>query len=46
MSGVALDPLGLSNGYAVPGTINVRLKTWKVDSYTASPTSRAIRPRA
>ena len=33
VSGVALDPLGLSNGYAVPGTINVRLKTWKVDSY-------------
>ena len=31
VSGVALDPLGVSNGSAVPGTINVRLKTWKVD---------------
>jgi serine protease AprX len=32
-SGVALDPLGLTNGYAVPETIDVHLKTWKVDSY-------------
>jgi len=34
VSGVALDPLGLTNGTAVPGTINVRLKTWKVDGFT------------
>ena len=33
VSGVVLDPLGLTNGTAVPGTINVRLKTWKVNSY-------------
>ena len=34
VSGVALDPLGLTNGTAVPATINVRLKTWRVNSYT------------
>ena len=34
VSGVALDPLGLTNGYAVPATINVRLKTWRVNGYT------------
>jgi len=33
VSGVALDPLGLGNGTAAPGTINVKLKTWKVNSY-------------
>ncbi|MGQ0833326.1 MAG: S8 family serine peptidase, partial [Gammaproteobacteria bacterium] len=31
VSGVALDPLRLTNGTAAPATINVRLKTWKVD---------------
>jgi subtilisin family serine protease len=34
VSGVALDPLGLGNGTAVPGTIDVRLKTWRVTSYS------------
>ncbi|MEX2149721.1 MAG: S8 family serine peptidase [Steroidobacteraceae bacterium] len=34
VSGVALDPLGLTNGTAVPATINVRLKTWKVNGFT------------
>ena len=34
VSGVALDPLGLTNGTAVPATINVRLKTWKVDGFS------------
>jgi subtilisin family serine protease len=34
VSGVALDPLGLTNGTAVPGTINVRLKTWRVNGFT------------
>lgn len=34
VSGVALDPLGLTNGTALPGTINVRLKTWKVDGFS------------
>jgi serine protease AprX len=34
VSGVALDPLGLTNGYAVPGTIDVRLKTWNVNGFT------------
>jgi subtilisin family serine protease len=34
VSGVALDPLGLTNGTAVPGTIDVRLKTWKVNGFT------------
>ena len=34
VSGVALDPLGLTNGTAVPGTINVRLKTWKVNGFS------------
>jgi serine protease AprX len=33
VSGVALDPLGLTNGTAVPGTFDVRLKTWKVDGF-------------
>lgn len=31
VSGVALDPLRLTNGTAAPATINVRLKTWRVD---------------
>jgi serine protease AprX len=34
VSGVALDPLGLTNGTAVPATIDVRLKTWKVNGFT------------
>ena len=34
VSGVALDPFGLTNGTAVPATINVRLKTWKVNGFT------------
>jgi len=34
VSGVALDPLGLTNGYAAPATINVRLKTWRVNGYS------------
>ncbi|MGH8251653.1 MAG: S8 family serine peptidase [Steroidobacteraceae bacterium] len=34
VSGVSLDPLGLGNGTAVPGTINVRLKTWKVNGFS------------
>ncbi|MGE0465936.1 MAG: S-layer homology domain-containing protein [Steroidobacteraceae bacterium] len=34
VSGVALDPLGLTNGTAVPATVNVRLKTWKVNGFT------------
>ena len=34
VSGVALDPLGLTNGYAVPATIDVRLKTWKVNGFS------------
>lgn len=33
VSGVSLDPLRVGNGTAVPATINVKLKTWKVDSY-------------
>ncbi|MGH8284280.1 MAG: S8 family serine peptidase, partial [Steroidobacteraceae bacterium] len=33
VSGVALDPLRLTNGTAAPATINVRLKTWKVDDF-------------
>ncbi len=33
VSGVSLDPLRIGNGTAVPATINVKLKTWKVDSY-------------
>jgi subtilisin family serine protease len=33
VSGVSLDPLGATNGTALPATINVRLKTWKVDSF-------------
>ncbi|MEX0735201.1 MAG: S8 family serine peptidase [Steroidobacteraceae bacterium] len=34
VSGVALDPLRVTNGTALPDTINVRLKTWKVDATT------------
>ncbi len=34
VSGVALDPLRVTNGTALPDTINVRLKTWKVDGFT------------
>jgi len=34
VSGVVLDPLGLTNGTALPATINVRLKTWKVDGFS------------
>ena len=34
VSGVALDPLGLTNGTAVPATINVRLKTWRVNGFS------------
>jgi serine protease AprX len=37
VSGVALDPLGLTNGTALPDTINVRLKTWKVDGFSGLP---------
>jgi serine protease AprX len=33
VSGVSLDPLGATNGTALPATINVRLKTWKVDGF-------------
>lgn len=34
VSGIALDPLRLTNGTALPDTINVRLKTFKVDGFS------------
>lgn len=33
LSGVALDPLGVSNGYGVPGTINAQLKLIRTDGF-------------
>jgi serine protease AprX len=33
LSGVALDPAGLTNGYAVPGDIDVTVKIIKTDGY-------------
>ncbi|QSX77167.1 S8 family serine peptidase [Agrilutibacter solisilvae] len=34
VSGVALDPAGVTNGYGVPGTINVRVKQLRTDGYS------------
>ena len=34
ISGVALDPAGVTNGYAVPGDIAVSIKIIKTDGYT------------
>jgi subtilisin family serine protease len=34
LSGVDVDPTGISNGYAVPGNIDVTVKTIKTDGYT------------
>lgn len=34
ISGVALDPVGVTNGYAVPGDIAVSIKIIKTDGYT------------
>jgi len=34
VSGVALDPAAVTNGYGVPGTINVNLKQLRTDGYT------------
>ncbi|MDI4654592.1 MULTISPECIES: S8 family serine peptidase [Pseudoalteromonas] len=34
VSGVDVDPLGLTNGYALPGTIPVKVKIVKTDGYT------------
>ncbi|KAB8318645.1 S8 family serine peptidase [Tolypothrix campylonemoides VB511288] len=34
VSGVALDPAGATNGYGVPGTIDVNLKQLKTDGFT------------
>lgn len=33
VSGVALDPLGITNGTALPGTINSTLKQWRSGEY-------------
>ena len=35
ISGAALDPLGLTNGIAVPGTINASISFTRVDGFTA-----------
>jgi subtilisin family serine protease len=34
VSGVALDPAKVTNGYGVPGTINVRVKQMRTDGYS------------
>lgn len=34
VSGVVLDPLGLTNGTAVPGTVNVDVSFFRVDGFT------------
>lgn len=34
LSGVDVDPLGVTNGYAVPGSIPVKVKIVKTDGYT------------
>ncbi|MFU8830877.1 MAG: S8 family serine peptidase, partial [Wenzhouxiangella sp.] len=34
VSGVALDPLGLTNGTAIPGTINAQVSFMQVDGFT------------
>lgn len=34
VSGVALDPLGATNGYGVPGTVNAQLKLVRTEGFT------------
>lgn len=34
VSGVALDPAGVTNGYGLPGTVNVNVRQLRTDGYT------------